>query len=251
MIQKNKIETAMILAAGYGSRLRDLTKKKPKSLLKIDGYTLLDIQIHKLKKIGIKRIIINLHYYGEIIMEHLNQNLHSDIEIIYSDEFEILGTGGGIANAENFFRDETIIVVNSDIISDLSLQDFLTFYESKQSISAVTVWPSRDFQDYALIRYNTKNKLIGFLLKQMEPEPKDLTGIFMGYYILTPEARSYLKMEFSSVVSDFFQIALQEGKKIDIYLHHGSWIDIGTQENYAYANRLISEGELVIQSLLR
>ena len=251
MTQKNAIKTAMIMAAGYGSRLRHLTKKKPKSLLKIDGYTLLDIQIHKLKKIGIKRIIINLHYYGKIIKDHLGQHPHSDVEILYSEEPEILGTGGGIAKAEDFFRDETIIVVNSDIISDLSLRDFLTFYENNKSISAITVWPSQNYHDYALVRYNEKDELIGFLLKEMEPDPDDLTGIFMGYYILTPEARSYLKLEFSSVVSDFFQIALREDKKINIYLHQGIWIDIGTKENYAYASRLISEEKVAINTLLR
>jgi len=251
MTQENTIKTAMIMAAGYGSRLRHLTKKKPKSLLKIDGYTLLDIQIHKLKKIGIKRIIINLHYYGKIIKDHLEQNPHSGVEILYSEEPEILGTGGGIAKAEDFFRDETIIVVNSDIISDLSLRNFLTFYENNKLISAITVWPSQDYQDYALVRYNEKDELIGFLLKGMEPDPNDLTGIFMGYYILTPEARSYLKLEFSSVVSDFYQIVLREDKKIKIYLHQGIWIDIGTQENYANASRLISEGELVTNALLQ
>jgi len=251
MTQKNQIKTAMILAAGYGSRLRHLTKKKPKSLLKIDGYTLLDIQIHKLKKIGIKRIIINLHYYGKIIKDHLDQNPPSDIEILYSEESEILGTGGGIAKAEHLFQDETIIVVNSDIISDLLLQDFLAFYENNKSISVITVWPSRNYHDYALVRYNDKKELVGFLLKEMKPDPGELTGIFMGYYILTPEARGFLKPEFSSVVNDFFQNALREKKKINIYLHQGSWIDIGTQENYSYATRIISEGKIVIDKLLR
>lgn len=251
MTRKIGIKTAMIMAAGYGSRLRHLTRKKPKSLLRIDGYTLLDIQIHKLKKIGIKRIIINLHYYGTIIKDHLKQHPHSGIEIIYSEEPEILGTGGGIAKAKDFFQDETIMVVNSDIISDISLQDFLTFYENKKAISAITVWPSGNYRDYALVRYNDKQEVSGFLLKEMEPNPKDLTGIFMGYYILAPEARKYLKPEFSSVVSDFFQIALREEKKINIFLHQGLWIDIGTQENYAYANRLISEKKIVLNTLLR
>jgi len=251
MTQESGIKTAMIMAAGYGSRLRHLTRKKPKSLLRIDGYTLLDIQIHKLKKIGIKRIIINLHYYGTIIKDHLKQNPHPDIEIIYSEEPEIQGTGGGIAKAKDYFQDETIIVVNSDIISDLSLQDFVSFYENKKTISAITICPSGNYHDYALVRYNEERELIGFLLKDMEPDPRDLTGIFMGYYILTPEARSYLKMEFSSVISDFFQIALREEKKVNIYLHHGTWVDIGTQENYAFANRLISEGKIVLNTLLR
>jgi NDP-sugar pyrophosphorylase family protein len=251
MSQKNTIQTAMIMAAGYGTRLRQLTKNKPKSLLTIDGYTLLDIQIIKLKKIGIKRIIINLHYYGKIIKEHLDRNPHTGVEIIFSEEPVILGTGGGIAKAEKFFHDETIMVINSDIISDLSLQDFMTFYENNPSISAFTVWPSKNYHDYALVRYNEKDKLAGFLLKEMEPNHGDKTGIFMGYYILTPEARSYLKPKFSSVISDFYQIALQEGKLIDIYLHQGIWIDIGTQKTYAYASDIISERKLSIDSLLR
>jgi len=245
------IQTAMIMAAGYGSRLQNLTREKPKSLLKIDGYTLLDIQILKLKKIGIKKIIINLHYYGKIIQEHLQANPHSDIEIIYSEEPEILGTGGGISRAKKHFEDETIIVVNSDIISDISLQDFIQFYHHYKSIAAITVWPSRNYQDYALVRYNKDNQLSGFFLKNSKPETHELTGIFMGYYILTPAARAYLKPVFSSVISDFFQKALRENKRIDIFLHHNIWIDIGTVKNYQYATQLISRGKINLDMILR
>ncbi len=251
MTQKSGIQTAMIMAAGYGSRLQNLTREKPKSLLKIDGYTLLDIQIRKLQKIGIRKIIINLHYFGKIIQEHLKENSYSNVEIIYSEEPEILGTGGGIAQAEKYFKDETIIVVNSDIISDISLQDFIQYYYNHKTISAITVWPSRNYRDYALVRYNRSNHLSGFLLKNSKPETHELTGIFMGYYILTPAARAYLKPVFSSVVSDFFQNALRENKRIDIFLHDNTWIDIGTVENYEYATQLISKGKINLDMILR
>jgi len=251
MDAKKEIQTAMIMAAGYGSRLRDLTREKPKSLLQIDGHTLLDIQIQKLKKIGINKVIINLHYYGKTIQEHLQAHPYSDIDIIYSEEPEILGTGGGIAQAEKHFGNETIIVVNSDILSDISLQDFIHFYETKKSIAAITVWPSRNYQEYALVRYDAKHQLRGFFLKNSKPAAHQLTGIFMGYYILTPAARSYLRPVFSSVISDFFQPALHQSKKIDIFLHHKIWIDIGTVANYQYATDLISRGKIDLSTILR
>ena len=246
-----KIRTAMIMAAGYGKRMGGATENSPKPLLKIGNVTLLDIQLRKLQSAGIKRVVINLHYQAEKIIAHFNANPPLDIEVFFSPEPKILGTGGGIANAASHLGDDTILIINSDILSDLSLTDFLNFYSKTGNISAITVWPSQDYQNYSLVEYSKDNILRGFLPKNSVPETSNKLGIFMGYYILTNEARQYLKPHYSSVIEEFFREALKEEKTIDIFTHSGMWIDVGTNENYRSLVDSYKNGEFKMGTVLR
>ena len=110
---------AMILAAGFGKRLGELTKSKPKPLLEVKGKPLIDYHIEKLISSGFKTIAINTHYLGAQISDHIIDNFGQRVEIHISHEKQLLGTGGGIKKAISDFGDEDIVVINSDIYSDL------------------------------------------------------------------------------------------------------------------------------------
>jgi len=250
MNKNQKIKTAMILAAGFGTRMKEMGKATPKALLLLDHLTPLDMTIHKLRKAGIKKIIINLHYLGTMIKEHLRQKKYLDMEIIFSEEKTILGTGGGIAFAESYFDCETILVVNSDILSDLSFNEFLENHYKINPLASMAVWPSQNIKEYALLLYDHNRRLIDILPKGQRINESGQTGIFMGYHILSPQARGYLKPFFSSVIEDFYRPALQENKKISVYPHQGCWIDIGSKENYFQILQDLDKGELNIQQLL-
>ena len=118
---------AMILAAGFGKRLGELTKRKPKPLLEVKGKPLIDHHIEKLISAGFRTIAINTHYLGTQISEHVINNFAQKIEIHISHENQILGTGGGIKKAISGFGDEDIVVINSDIYSDLDYRFFRNF----------------------------------------------------------------------------------------------------------------------------
>ena len=118
---------AMILAAGFGKRLGELTKRKPKPLLEVKGKPLIDYHIEKLIFAGFKTIAINTHYLGAQISDHVINNFGQKIEIHISHENQILGTGGGIKKAVSSFGDEDIVVINSDIYSDLDYRCFRNF----------------------------------------------------------------------------------------------------------------------------
>jgi len=109
------IERAIVLAAGFGKRLQPLTNNVPKPLLKINDVTLLENTLIFLKKIGVKYFAVNTHYLSDKIKYFCNtkKNLF-DIQIFH--EPEILGTGGGIRNAIDFFKDENFISINSDTL---------------------------------------------------------------------------------------------------------------------------------------
>jgi len=106
---------AMIMAAGLGTRMRPLTNTLPKPLVKVGGKPLIDHAIDRLVGAGVKTIVVNLHYKAEMIKNHLAGR--KDAEIVYSDETDgLLGTGGGVAKALQYFGSESFFIHNSDTI---------------------------------------------------------------------------------------------------------------------------------------
>jgi MurNAc alpha-1-phosphate uridylyltransferase len=104
----------MIMAAGFGTRMRPLTDDRPKPLVQVAGRTLLDHALDRLVAAGVRMVVINLHYRAQMVKDHLARR--RDIEIQYSMEDEILGTGGGVAKALPFFKDEPFFILNSDSV---------------------------------------------------------------------------------------------------------------------------------------
>ncbi len=112
--QRKPFTQAMILAAGRGSRMKDLTDNCPKPLIKVGGQALIDYNFDRLREIGIKAAVINLCYKKEMLRQHLEQK-QQDFDLIFSEEDEALETGGGIKHALPLLRDECFFVFNSDV----------------------------------------------------------------------------------------------------------------------------------------
>jgi len=116
------MKRAMILAAGRGERMGELTAQTPKPLLRAGGRYLIDYAIQNLKQAGIKEIVINISYRAEQIKSALGDGSHYGVNIFYSEEAERLETGGGIFQALPLLGDEPFLVVSGDIITDFPLQ---------------------------------------------------------------------------------------------------------------------------------
>lgn len=231
MPKNTEIKTAMILAAGFGTRMEDLCKTVPKPLLPLGNLTLIDVIVNKLKNAGIQKVVINIHFEKEKILRHFREFQFPGLDICFSEEKELLGTGGGIAKAMSFFGNETILLMNSDILSDILLKNFMDFHFRKRATASMVVVPSRNYHEYSLVRYSTNQQVVGFLPKEKMPQTKS-TGIFTGIQILSPEARKYLLTEPSSVIKTFYLPAIRDGKRIFAYLHQGEWIDLGEKSRY-------------------
>ena len=118
---------AMILAAGFGKRLGHLTQSTPKPLIKVKGQPLIKYHIIKLLAADYSQIVINTHYLSDEIINYVKNEFDNDTRIIFSIEKEILGTGGGIKKALNYFGNDDFLVLNSDIYSDLDYKYFKSF----------------------------------------------------------------------------------------------------------------------------
>ena len=103
---------SMILAAGYGKRLGNLTKNTPKPLIKVKGKALIDFHIEKLIDSQCEKIVINVHYLADKIIDHVSTKYKDKIDIVFSKEQNILGTGGGIKNALKYFGEDDFLVIN-------------------------------------------------------------------------------------------------------------------------------------------
>jgi MurNAc alpha-1-phosphate uridylyltransferase len=110
----NLPKSAMVMAAGYGTRLRPLTDTVPKAMVKVLGRPMIDVVLDRLAAAGVERAVINLHHLGEVIRDHLKSR--KDIEIVYSEEKEILETGGGTKKALPLLGPDPFFVVNAKII---------------------------------------------------------------------------------------------------------------------------------------
>ncbi|HVM83668.1 MAG TPA: sugar phosphate nucleotidyltransferase, partial [Candidatus Binatia bacterium] len=113
-MSSNFPKTAMVLAAGYGKRLRPLTETTPKPMVKVLGRPMIDGVLDRLVAAGVTRAVVNLHHLGDVIRDHLKTR--TDIEIVYSEEREILETGGGIRQALPLLGADPFFVVNAKIV---------------------------------------------------------------------------------------------------------------------------------------
>ena len=164
---------AMIFAAGLGSRLKPLTDTMPKALVPVAGCPMLDHVILKLKASGFTEIVINIHHFGEQIIDFLKTNNDFGLTIHISDERDrLLDTGGGIRKARLFFENsgEPFLVHNVDILSDMNLKELYDFH--MQSGSVATLLASRRTTSRYLL-FDTERKLRGWINKdtgQVKPE---------------------------------------------------------------------------------
>ena len=210
---------AMILAAGFGKRLGELTKSKPKPLLEVKGKPLIDYHIEKLISSGFRTIAINTHYLGAQISDHVIHNFGQKVDIHISHEKKLLGTGGGIKKAISDFGDEDIVVINSDIYSDLDYTCFSNF-----SANTLFVVPSNQLTSGD---FSVKEKLISL--------EGDKNYTWTGFSIIKKET-------FSKNLSSSFHYwhdclkPLANSKKLNAEILDINWYDVGNVETLKKLN---------------
>lgn len=152
---------AMIFAAGLGTRLYPLTLDRPKALVEIAGKTLLQMAIEKVSQAGYNDLVINIHHFGEQIIEFLQKNNNFGLQITISDErTQLLDTGGGILKAAPFLDgDGPFLVYNVDVLSDIDLILFRKFHDQKGGLATLAV---RDRQTSRYLAFDESLQLSGW-----------------------------------------------------------------------------------------
>lgn len=155
---------SMIFAAGLGTRLKPLTDRIPKALVRVGGKPLIEYVLKNLVAAGSKRIVVNVHHFANQIIEYLQQN-NFGVDICVSDETEmLLDTGGGIKNAAPFFNtNEPVLIHNVDILSNVDLRALYNYAceaEIEQKVDAVLLVSLRKTKRYLI--FNKDMRLVGW-----------------------------------------------------------------------------------------
>lgn len=216
------IKKAMILAAGRGERMRPLTDTLPKPLLKVDGKALIEYHIQELKSAGIKEILINTAWLGEIIPEYLGDGAYWGVNLTYSHEETALETAGGIRKALSFFDDEPFVVVNGDVWTDFDFS-LLTKPKAKAHLVLVPNPEQHPNGDFGLDN--------GTVLAQSETQ-----YTFSGIGVYQPEIFADLELNKAEPLAPILR-KLMEKQEVTGQLYQGQWRDIGTPERLEALNK--------------
>ena len=221
---------SMILAAGFGTRLRPLTDKRPKALMPVANRPILAWAVDYLRNYGSTDIIINAHHHHEQVVAYVRRRHFHGVKIEVKVEPEILGNGGGIKNVEGFFGREPFVVMNVDILTDIDLQ--AAFRDHTNSGARVTL-VLHDCAPYNQIRVD-KDRNITDIGKTASAGRLAFTGI----HIIDPEVLSFIPEGVFSDIIDCYRSLIQDGKTVKAYVSTNHyWRDIGSATQYLEANR--------------
>ena len=224
---------AMILAAGYGTRLRPYTDHTPKPLFSIGGHPLLDVIIGRLQKAGCRAVIINTHHLHHQI-EAFIASRNYRLEIATRYEPQILGTGGALKNVADFWDDQPLLVINADIIADVDLAEIYRAHCRHHPAGTLVLCDDPTFNSVVV---EQNQWITGFAPPSGDSgrTPGSLFT-FTGVQVLEPEVLDYIPANtpFSSI--DAFRAMLADGKKLRaVIIPKSSWQDIGSPERYRQA----------------
>jgi NDP-sugar pyrophosphorylase family protein len=233
---------AMILAAGLGSRLGEITKSTPKCLVEVNGMTLLEHVINQLKAVGISSIIINTHYLAEQVQDYLKEKNNFEINIQLSHETELLETGGGIVKARQHFIDQgDFLVHNADVYHSLDLSALIAAHQRKSPLATLLVM-KRESKRYLI--FDQAQHLIGRMAASGESTlaqdaPVQDLYAFSGIQIISPRLFPYLEglPEKFSIIEGYLK-AVAAGGVVKGFLVEGHWSDVGTPERLQALQKL-------------
>lgn len=233
------LTTAMIFAAGLGTRLRPITDTVPKAMVPVNGKPLLQYTLEHFKAAGIKRVVINVHYLPDVIVDFLKANDHFNLEIHISDERDfLLETGGGLWKAKDLLADAPhFLVANADILTNISIA---AFYEQHLHSGGIATLAVRNRSSKRKLLFDENSRL----LRRCSPEENNLPGAFAfsGYHLISREIFQWPSRGGKFSITDWY-LDLCRQHPIYAYRHDADfWMDIGTPEALAEASQLVTAG---------
>lgn len=248
---------AMILSAGYGTRLWPLTEDRTKPAIPILGKPLVGYVAEYLARYGCNEIVVNLHHKPQSVRNALGDGHQFGVNLHYVEEPEILGTSGAIDNARALLDGETFVVVNGKIITDIDLQAALETHRRRQALATLVLMPNAARERFTVVNI-TDGLLQGFgPMASREDgvnEGAETPLMFTGIQILEPEIFEYIpRRVFSHTTTEVYPRAMANGERIAVHIAEGkneSWRELSTLQRYldislqllAESNQTVSAG---------
>lgn len=228
--------SAMIFAAGLGTRLYPLTADKPKALVEYQGMPLLEHVLRKIIAAGIQHIVVNVHHFPDLIIQYMVDHPH-DAEIQISDERDYLrDTGGGLKFAAPLLADsENILLHNVDILSDIDLGQLMAYHESNEALATLAV---RQRKTSRYLLFDEEMRLCGWrnsktgeeIISQQSAVYQELA--FSGIHVVRRELLDLIPSAEKQSITPIY-VELSKTQRLKGFLHNeGSWKDMGKFEDF-------------------
>jgi NDP-sugar pyrophosphorylase family protein len=232
----------MILAAGLGTRLRPLTNQRPKALVEINGRTLLEITISRLRAFGATEIIVNVHHHANQVVDYLRVKNNFGLRIEISHEEILLDTGGGLKKAAWFFLenpaqvDEPFLLHNVDVISTIDLAAMLQFHKEHRALATLAVQHRESSRQ---LLFNDHNQLLGRDSSPNAPPgthpalaarhlPLPVSLAFSGIHVISPRLLPLLTEDgIFSIIDAYLRLSAQNEKILAFRSDQFYWRDLG------------------------
>lgn len=222
---------AVLMAGGKGERLRPLTEKTPKPLLEIGGKCIIDHNVDRLISYGVKHINVTINYLGEQIEEHF-ATPREGIQVRTFREPKFLGTIGSIKFVDTFYND-TVLVMNSDLFTNIDYEDFFLHFQQHDAEMTVAAVPYNVSIQLGILDLDGRN------IKGLIEKPKYNYYANAGIYLIKKRALAEIPEDTFFHATHLIEKLISQGKKVIRYPLNGTWIDIGTHQEYERAKELV------------
>ncbi|MDI6794293.1 MAG: mannose-1-phosphate guanyltransferase [bacterium] len=236
---------AVIMAGGFGTRLRPLTCNLPKPMVPMVNRPIMEHIIHLLKRHDITDILAVLYYHPEVIESYFGDGSKFGVKMKYVGAAEDLGTAGSVKNAEDHLR-ESFIIISGDVVTDFDLTAAIQFHKERQALATITLTRVTDPLSFGIVITEEQGKIVRFLEKPSWGEVFSDT-VNTGIYILEPEVFKFIpkgkEFDFSR---SLYPVLLEKKQPIYGYIAEGYWQDIGNLDAYRGTHYDCLKGEITL-----
>lgn len=222
---------AVLMAGGKGERLRPLTEKTPKPLLEVGGKCIIDHNIDRLISYGVEHIDVTVNYLAEQLEEHFAAP-RNGVQVRTFREPKFLGTIGSIKFVDTFYND-TILVMNSDLFTNIDYEDFFLHFQQNDAEMSVAAVPYNISIELGILDLDGRN------VKGLLEKPKYNYYANAGIYLIKKRALAEIPKDTFFHATHLVEKLIAQGKKVIRYPLNGTWIDIGTPQEYQKAKDLV------------
>lgn len=221
----------VLMAGGKGERLRPLTEKTPKPLLSVGGKAIIDHNVDRLIGCGVKHINVTVNYLGEQLEDHFAKP-RGEVQVQTVREPEFLGTIGSIRFVKEFYND-TILVMNSDLFTNINYEDFYLHFKEHDAEMSVAAVPYTVSIPYGI--FDLEGREIHGLIEK----PTYNYYANAGIYLIKRTALDAIPEDTFFNATDLIEKLIAEKKRVIRFPLNGTWIDIGNPQEYQKANELV------------
>ncbi|MCH8923493.1 MAG: nucleotidyltransferase family protein, partial [Planctomycetes bacterium] len=231
---------AVIMAGGFGTRLRPLTDELPKPMLPVGGRPLIELVVERLRDAGVCDVSISTYYKPEKIVQHFGDGEKFGVEVKYITEDRPLGTAGALGLLPR--PDKPLLVLNGDVLTGIDYRAMVVFHREQDAELTVAVRKYEVTVPYGVVEND------GLLVQRLTEKPTFDFFVNAGIYVLEPTALEHIRANERTDMTDLIQRLVAEGKTVVSFPIHEYWLDIGQPDDYQRAQQDVASGQFTLRA---